>query len=157
MTFKQAVKATPKLENAWVSGLGALRAQDKPHIDPSDPRGLRGSVDVDGALRSEQPNAHRWDFAIGYRHSNREKDCIYWVEIHTANDKEVGVVLEKLRWLRGWLADSGRPLKQFECDFVWVSSGATSFTLGAPKLRQFAELGLQHKGRVLRIPSARQA
>jgi hypothetical protein len=112
-------------------------------------------VDVDRALQKRQPNAHRWDFAIGYRHANRQEDCVYWVEIHTADDKEVKVVLKKLDWLRNWLVGNGSLLAQFERDFVWVSSGATSFTLGAPQLKQFAALGLQHKGRVLRIPSAR--
>ncbi len=155
MSFKRAVRKTPHLQNAWMQGLGALRAQDRPHVDPEDPRLLKGSADVDSALQAHEPNAHRWDFAIGYRHANRQKDCVYWVEIHTANDKEVKVVLDKLHWLRAWLAGAGTLLNQFERDFVWVSSGATSFTLGAPQLKRFAQLGLQHKGRVLRIPSVR--
>lgn len=146
---------TPHLANAWMPGLGALRAQDRRHVDSEDPRRLRGSADVDSALQAHQPNAHRWDFAIGYRHANRTEDCVYWVEIHTANDKETRVVLNKLRWLREWLAGDGTLLKYFERDFIWVSSGATSFTLGAPQVKQFAQLGLQHKGRVLRIPSLR--
>ena len=155
MSFKRAVRETVHLENAWMQGLGALRAQDRPHVVPEDPRLLKGSADVDSALRPHEPNAHRWDFAIGYRHANRQKDCVYWVEIHTANDKEVRVVLDKLHWLRAWLGGGGNLLNQFERDFVWVSSGATSFTLGAPQLKKFAQLGLQHKGRVLRIPSVR--
>lgn len=155
MSFKRAVRRTPHLQSAWTEGLGALRAQDRSHVVPEDPRLLRGSADVDSALRPHEPNAHRWDFAIGYRHTNRQEDCVYWVEIHTASDREIGVVLDKLRWLRAWLAGSGSLLNQFERDFVWVSSGATSFTLGAPQLKQFAQLGLQHKGRFLRIPSRR--
>jgi len=114
-----------------------------------------GSADVDSALRAHEPNAHRWDFAVGHRHTNRQKDCVYWVEIHTANDKEVKVVLDKLRWLKSWLARPGSLLNQFERDFVWVSSGSTSFTLGAPQRKTFAQLGLQHKGKVLRIPTLR--
>lgn len=148
---------TPHLANAWMAGLGALRAQDRTHVDPEDTRRLKGSADVDRALQADQPNAHRWDFAIGYRHTNRTKDCIYWVEVHTANDKEVKVVLDKLRWLRTWLAGDGKLLNHFERDFIWVSSGATSFTLSAPQLKQFAQLGLQRKGRVLRIAPARSA
>jgi hypothetical protein len=134
-----------------MSGLGALRARDKPHVAPENPRHLKGSADIDSALQRHQPNAHRWDYAIAYRHTDRQEDCIYWIETHTANDKEVEVVLEKLRWLRTWLAGDGFLLNRFERDFVWVSSGATSFTLGAPQLKQFAQLGLQHKGGVLRI------
>jgi hypothetical protein len=120
-----------------------------------DPRRLTGSADVDGALQPHAPHAHRWDFAIGYRHTNRKADCVYWVEIHTANNAEVQVVMNKLLWLRAWLAGDGIRLKRFECDFVWVSSGSTSFTQGAPQVKRFAQLGLQLKGRVLRIPLAR--
>jgi hypothetical protein len=153
--FKKAVRVTPHLENAWWPGLQAMRTQDRPHVAAQDPNRLKGSVDVDGALQAQQPTANRWDFAIAYRHENRQKDCVYWVEIHTANDKEVKVVLKKLRWLRQWLNDGGALLKQFERDFIWVSSGPTSFTLTTPYLKQFAELGLQHRGRVLRIPNIR--
>ena len=117
---------TPHLQNAWTQGLGALRRQDRPHVTAEDTRLLRGSADVDSALQAYEPHAHRWDFGIGYRHTNRHKDCVYWVEIHTADDKEVKVVLDKLLWLRAWLTGAGRLLNQFESDFVWVSSGATS-------------------------------
>ena len=155
MTFKVAVGRTPHLAGAWEKGLEALRAEDKPHIKPENTRKLSGSADVDKALRKIEPNAHRWDFAIGYQHSNRLKECVYWVEIHTASDSQVSAVLNKLRWLKGWLANVGVALAKFERDFVWVSSGATSFTLTSPQQKQFALLGLQHKGRVLRIPNKR--
>lgn len=157
MSFRRAVEVTPHLRDAWRPGLQALRARDRPHIVPNNPRSLKGSADVDSALQAHDPDAHRWDYAIGYRHTNRRQDCIYWVEVHTASDREVKVVLDKLLWLRSWLARDGRLLSRFECDFVWVSSGATSFTLSAPQLKRFAELGLQHKGRALRIPSVRSA
>jgi hypothetical protein len=155
VTFKAAVEQTPNLAGAWEKGLGALRAEDKPHIRVENTRKLAGSADVDKALRRIEPNAHRWDFAIGYQHANRTKECIYWVEIHTANDSQVGVVLNKLRWLKGWLANDGRVLARFERDFIWVSSGATSFTLTSPQHKQCAQLGLHHKGQVLRIPNKR--
>jgi hypothetical protein len=155
VSFKKAVQKTPHLTIGWKSGLGALRAQDRPHVVAENPRLLKGSADIDSALQAVEPNAHRWDFAIGFRHTNRQRDCVYWVEIHTANDKAVNVVLDKLRWLRQWLAGDGKLLSEFERDFIWVSSGVTSFTLDAPRLKQFAQFGLQHKGRILRIPSAR--
>jgi hypothetical protein len=135
--------------------LEALRTQDKPHIYAEDTRKLSGSADLDAALQQHEPNAHRWDFAIGYTHINRTWECIYWVEIHTASQGEVNVVLEKLRWLKQWLRGDGQKLAPFERDFIWVSSGATSFTLTSPQQKQFAVLGLQHKGRVLRIPDKR--
>jgi hypothetical protein len=155
VSFKKAVTKTPHLGNAWKPGLQALRAQDRTHLKPEDTQLLQGSVDVDSALQAAQPNAHRWDFAVGYLHAHWQKDFVYWVEVHTANDTEVKVVLDKLRWLKGWLAGEGKLLNTFERDFIWVSSGATTFTLNAPQSKQFAQLGLLHKGRVLRIPSVR--
>ena len=71
--------------------------------------------------------------------------------------KEVKVVLDKLRWLKTWLSADGNRLDKFERDFVWVSSGTTSFTLSAPQQKQFALLGLQHKGRCLHIRDARES
>jgi hypothetical protein len=153
VSFRTAVGDTPHLQNAWMPGLQALRAKDRLHVVPEDPHQLQGSVDVDSALRSRQPNASRWDFAIGHRHAGRTKDFIYWVEVHTGTGKEIKVVLKKLNWLRKWLKDDGNPLDQFDRKFVWVSSGATSFTLDAPQRKQFAQFGLEHRGKVLRIPS----
>lgn len=155
MSFRTAVLRTPHLQNALRPGLQALRAKDRPHVDPEDTRRLEGSVDVDSALQSRQPNANRWDFAIGYRHANRQTDFIYWVEVHTASDKEVKVILRKLNWLRSWLQNDGKLLNQIDREFVWVSSGVTTFTLDAPQRKQFAQCGLAHKGKVLRIPLAR--
>src|ERR1700733_11568460 len=112
MDFEKSVKKTPKLENAWMTGLGALRTRDKRHVQPESPRQLKGSVDVDGALVRHEPNSSRWDFGIGYRHSDRSNDCIYWVEVHTGDDKEVKVVLNKLTWLQKWLKGPGKLLNE---------------------------------------------
>jgi len=153
VSFKRAVQKTPHLSDGWEAGLGALRAQDRPHVVPENPRFLKGSADIDRAFQAVEPNAHRWDFAIGFRHSNLQTDFVYWVEIHTANDKEVNVVLSKFHWLKGWLTGDGKLLNQFRREFIWVSSGATSFNPNSPKLKSLAQQGLQHRGTILRIPS----
>ena len=155
MSFRNAVERTPHLAEAWRPGLQALRARDRPHVEAENTRRLTGSAYIDEALEVVQPNAHRWDFGIGYQHSNRNDECVYWVEIHTADDRGVEQVLDKLRWLKDWLAGEGQPLNRFEREFIWLSSGATSFTLSSPQQKKFAQLGLQNKGRVLHIPSAR--
>ena len=155
MSFKTAVEATQHLENCWREGLQALRAQDRPHIVPEATRNLRGSVDVDTAWRRLEPKANRWDFAIAYQHSDRREEFIYWVETHTANDSQVNKVILKARWLLNWLQNGGRPLSRFERDIVWVSSGATTFTLNAPQTKQMAAVGLRICGSRLRIPEQR--
>jgi hypothetical protein len=155
VSFRKAVEATPNLQGAWRAGLQALRARDRPHVIAEDTRCLQGSVNIDGALEDLEPDAHRWDFAVAYRHNNRKTDCIYWVEVHTANDHELKVVLEKLKWLKQWLANDGQELNAFERDIVWVSSGATSFTQGSPQVKGLAARGLLYAGRVLRISLGR--
>ncbi len=155
MTFREAVEATPHLENAWEPGLRALRAEDRPHVQAEDTRRLRGSADVDKALQPTQPQEHRWDFAIAYQHSNRQDECLYWVEVHTASDSQVSVVLDKLKWLKDWLAGDGQILDEFEREFIWISSGATAFTPASKQRRQFAQLGLVQKGTILRIKDVR--
>jgi hypothetical protein len=157
MTAEQAVDATPHLNGKWERGLRALRAEDRPHIKAADTRAITGSVDVDTALRRVEPKANRWDFAIGYQHEDREGECLYWVELHTANDSQVNVVIRKLRWLLNWLAREGSALdkENFERDFVWVSSGSTHYTLNGSQRRAFADLGLRQTGGRLTISKNR--
>lgn len=155
MTFKEAVQNTPVLKDAFQEGLRALRAEDRPHIEAEDTRAIVGSVDIDLAMRRADPQGNRWDFAIGYKHGNRPEDVIYFVELHTANDAQVKKVLKKATWLHAWLKSDGMRFLPFERDIVWVSSGATTFTLSAPQRKGMAALGLRPCGRVLRIPNRR--
>jgi hypothetical protein len=109
---------------------------------------------VDHALLAVQPNANRWDFAIGYQHSNRTTEYIYWVETHTGSDNQIDVVLRKFAWLKAWWRGDGQELAKFERDVVWIPSGATSFTQGSIQVRKLAQLGLRYSGKILRILNA---
>lgn len=157
MTFKEAITQTPNLKTAWQPGLQALRAEDKPHVKAEDTRRLCGSADVDTALLAREPNANRWDFAIGYQHANRGADFIYWVETHTGSDEQIKVVLRKLEWLKNWLRQDGRHLAKFDRDMTWVSSGHTLFTKGSAQVKALAQKGLIYAGAVLRIPNERRS
>ena len=157
MTFKEAITQTPNLETAWQPGLQALRAEDKSHVKAENTRRLSGSADVDTALLLREPQANRWDFAIGYRHKNRNDEFIYWVETHTGSDNQINVVLKKLEWLKNWLRGDGRHLDRFDRDIAWVSSGHTLFTKGSAQVKALAQKGLIYAGAVLRIPSERRS
>lgn len=154
MGFKEAVEATPHLEGKWCAGLGALRAEDKPHVQPDDTSTtrLRGSVDIDTAWQQLGPQGNRWDFAIGYKHDNRSAEFIYWVETHTGSDSQIKVMLKKLAWLKQWMRAEGKELAKFDRLFVWAPSGATSFTKGATQVKKLADQGLHYSGSVFRIP-----
>ena len=153
MTFRQAVEQTPHLNGAWKAGLGALRAEDKPHIQAENTRRLRGSADVDTALQEKEPNANRWDFAIAYQHTNRTEEFVYWIETHTRSDKQIKFVLKKLEWLKSWFRGDGRKLARLEREILWVPSGPTLFTKGSTQVKILATKGLRYSGAVLRIPN----
>jgi len=155
MKFKAAVEKVPGLEKAHQPGLRALRSQDRPHIVAEDTRRLTGSIDVDSALQARYPQANRWDFAIAYDHTDRNAEVIYWVELHTASDSQVKVVIKKAQWLLQWLKGDANTLATFEREIIWVSSGATSLTPSAPQTKQMAQAGLVHRGGTLRITNKR--
>jgi len=156
MTFQQAVSKTPHLKGLWQAGLGALRAEDRAHVRPASPRRLRGSVDVDNALKKlkEHAQANRWDFAIGFQHTNRRDELIYWLEVHTGSDSQISVVLRKLAWLQKWLDSAGKNLKSFESQFVWAPSGASAFTKRSRQVKELAMKGLHYAGSGFKIPDA---
>ena len=135
-------------------GLDALRAQDKVRIDPesTSTAHLRGSVDIDTAWMALDPHGNRWDFAIGYQHLNRSDEFIYWVETHTGADDQIGVMFRKLTWLKTWLKGAGRKLAEFDSLYVWIPSGATSFTQGSSQVRKLADKGIIYSGSKFRIP-----
>jgi hypothetical protein len=156
MSFRKDVEATPLLEGKWCPGIQALRAEDKPHIAPDAPGILvPGSVYVDVACQEAEPNANRWGYAIACQHTDRKAEVIYWVEIHTAGDKELKKVLKKLTWLRGWLSGKGALLKSYEREFVWIASGATSFTDFSTQKKQLIDAGLTFVGRRFHIRKKR--
>ncbi len=152
MKFKQAVLGTADLKGAWRAGLQALRPADKQHVKAENPSRLTGSVDVDATLKKKYANDPRWDYAIGHQLKNRKDEIVYWVEVHPASDGEIKVVVAKLHWLKDWLRDKAPQLHSMRREYIWVSSGKTSFTLTSPQQKQLAVLGLQHKGRIFTIP-----
>ena len=149
MTFKQAVEAIPHLgAAAFRRGIQALTAADRARIECANSRALSGSVNIDVSLQPAFPNDPRWDYAIGYR---RGRETLFWVEVHPASQGDVAEVQNKFTWLKGWLTDDGETLRQFEAQFIWISSGRTTFTQSSPTLRRLAQQGVRAVGRVLRI------
>jgi hypothetical protein len=151
VTFKDAVEATPDLQNAWRSGLRALRRTDRQHVDAQDGRRLAESVDVDSALAAKCPTDPRWDYGVGYDPVDASGETVYWIEIHPARSGEIDRVLARLAWLKAWLAASAPRLHVMRKAFVWISSGKTSFTLSSPQQKRFALVGLRHVGRTFRL------
>ncbi|MBX3413130.1 MAG: hypothetical protein KF708_10615 [Pirellulales bacterium] len=151
MIFKSAVEQSAQLQSAYCDGLQALTAADRACIRTEDPRRLTGSIDIDTTLSKACPNDPRWDYAIGHQPANLDSEVVYWVEVHPASDREITVVLNKLQWLKSWLQANAEELLAMPREFVWISSGRTSFTPTSPQKRRCAAQGLQHMGTFLHM------
>jgi len=152
MTFREAVEATPSVRNHYRAGLQALPTHDAARIQCAVTRRLTGSINLDAALRQQQPNANRWDFGIGYLRMTAERAI--WVEVHPASSTSIVTMLAKLRWLRAWLATEAQELgKLTQGDFHWISSDATiAITPNSRQAKQLAVVGLRGPARRLALP-----
>lgn len=143
MTFKKAVKKVPQLAGAYQEGLQALRKSDRDRIMCEDPRRLRGSVDVDGALKAALPNATRWDYGIG-RYNGRQEESI-WVEVHPASSTHVSDMIRKAQWLKAWLSENAGDLLDMTREqngFVWLSAGPVALQRNSRQAREIALAGI---------------
>jgi hypothetical protein len=152
MKFRQAINEIPALNGAWRPGLQALKEIDRNRVDTVAPKRLKGSVNVESRLLPLYPGARHWDYAVGFAPTGHDGEIIYWIEVHPANDREVTVVLEKLRFLQGWLRENGQRLEMLDWAFIWISSGKTTFTRTSRQRKRFAEVGLRHVGGYFKIP-----
>ena len=150
MTFRDAVTGTNGLTHAYRDGLQALKATDRPRIRCADPRKLTGSVDLDHALSDSHPNDPRWDYGIGVR-NRRRSEVVIWVEVHPASSRHIQNVLDKLSWLRRWLASSAPLLDQLPRRFVWVASGKVALPRDSQQRRRLAAEGISLIGQRLSL------
>jgi hypothetical protein len=149
MSFRQAVESTPGLGQAALRpGLQALGAHSG-RVRCRDTRRLKGSVDVDAALAAADSHGARWDYAVGYRGAGADR--VYWIEVHEASPHGVTVVLGKLAWLHAWLEADGHRLKPLTKQYVWISSGRTTYLRSSQAARRLAQAGVLQAGRTFTI------
>ena len=137
MDFIEAIDNTPDLAGCLQPGLQALQPGERARLDVSNPRALKGSVDIDTCTKIKYPTEPRWDYIIGYQ------EAIYYIEFHPANAGEVNTVLAKHQWLRQWQAHT--PLKELqnESTYHWIASGDIGFTHGSKYSRLLSQQGIQ--------------
>jgi hypothetical protein len=149
MTFKQAVEATPSIQDQYCAGLGALVGNHSGCVRCANARRFKGSVNLDEALQPTLPNANRWDYGIGFSKGKRESAV--WVEVHPASSSSITTMLDKLAWLREWLQNQAPVLRQMtEGDYYWVATdGTVSITANSPQAKRLAAAGLIGPRRVV--------
>jgi hypothetical protein len=80
------------------------------------------SVDLDRALRQQYPNDPRWDYGVEWQRGRAHE--IAWIEVHTATSAEVTAVLNKLLWLKRWLASAASECTALPVSYHWVATDA---------------------------------
>jgi hypothetical protein len=142
MRFKDAVIGTKGLARAYRPGLQGLREVDRNRIRCKEPRNLSGSVDLDKALKDSRTQEPRWDYGVGIT-VDKKTDRVIWIEVHPASSHHIDEVLEKHRWLKGWLASSAPLLSRMNAEFVWIATGKVSIPRGSPQRRRIGALEIQ--------------
>lgn len=132
--FRQAVEATAEIADGYCQGLQALRA-NATTVTAENTLHLEGSVDIDACVHNLYPNDSRWDYAIGYEGKS------YFLEVHPANTSNVSEMLNKAKWLKGWLQDKALPLKNIAAGktLYWVPSGKCKILPGSPESKRLAQ------------------
>lgn len=132
--FRQAVEATPQIQNAYNSGLQALLSKERGKIQLSDTVDCEGSVDIDTTVRRLYPQDNRWDYCFSY------KGEVFFAEIHSANTGEVDTVIRKLQWLKDWLRVQAPQLNQLKATsgpaYYWIQSKGFNILPGSAQYRR---------------------
>jgi hypothetical protein len=132
ITFKHAVEATPDVKNCYKQGLLALGPYSS-KVAVSDTKKLHGSIDIDSCTRTKYPSENRWDYAFAY---NSE---VFFIEVHSANTREVKTVLKKFQWLKDWLNQKAPEINKMKAKsvspFYWVQSKGFAIPKTSPQYR----------------------
>ena len=153
MRSGDAVRQTPDVADALQPGIQALSSAHRGRVRPRNTRLLRGSINLDGALRAAQPNATRWDYGVGLP-GNGDNDKAIWIEFHPASSSHVDEVIRKCKWLRSWLSSRAPELDRLTPKsgaFKWVATGSVALQKGSPQFRRVASAGIDFCGGHLSI------
>jgi hypothetical protein len=137
--FKTAIENTPDIATCYKIGLQGLGKHSK-KIELADTAQCDGSVNIDDNTIHLYPNDNRWDYAFSY------KSEVFFVEIHTANTREVNTMLKKLQWLKDWLIEHApeiNKLKAKETPFVWIQSNDFHIPKTSPQYRKMVQKGMK--------------
>ncbi len=137
--FKTAIENTPDVANAYQVGLQGL-GKHSTKIQLGDTSLCEGSIDIDTATTALYPNDSRWDYAFSY------KSEVFFVEVHTANTREVGAMVKKLQWLKDWLIEHApeiHKLKTAKTPFIWIQSNDFHIPKTSPQYRIIVQKGIK--------------
>ena len=162
MKFKKAVEsATPPLNLAYKPGLQALMKAHSRKVccDRAVNNTITGSIDIDAALAksAQYASENRIDYGIGYK-PEKGNECAVWVEVHSANDQEVGTLVRKVQRLKEYLKANAQDLwnltilSPVELRYVWLGTKNVHLSKNDPAFRRAMQEGITPPRRMLRLP-----
>ena len=139
-SFKSAVEKTPDIAPCFQAGLQALGKHSK-KIELEETLLCSGSVDIDACTTAKYPQSSRWDYALCY------KSEVFFVEVHTANTREVTAVLNKLKWLKDWLNAQAPEINKLKAKsqspFIWLQSNNFKLLGGSKQYKAAIQAGIK--------------
>ena len=162
MKFKKAVEsAMPPLDQAYQPGLQGLKKSHARKISCDRPvnEAITGSIDIDSALAktAHYASENRMDYGIGYKPA-KGNECAVWVEVHSANDQEVGTVVRKVQRLKEYLKANAQELwdltlqSPVELRYVWLGTKNVHLSKNDPAFKRAMQEGITPPRRMLRLP-----
>lgn len=133
LSFKEAVTRTPDISTGFKEGLSAFGEYSKKIIIP-DSISIEGSVDIDKETMLLYPQDNRWDYVFSCENN------LYYIEVHSANTREVSTVVKKLQWLKQWLSNRAPELIKLtdygKFPFFWVQSSNCQIPKHLPQYKK---------------------
>jgi hypothetical protein len=122
--------------------MDAFLDRDRTLIAPDERPKIGDSLDLDGALRHEFPNANRWDYVFSVPAAGK----LIALEPHTAKDSEISVLIAKKKHATAQLRRHLLPQYRV-AEWLWVSHGRMSFSRMEQATRRLAQAGIKYLGR----------
>ena len=143
-SFNDAVSKCAEIKDALKPGLSALKGSSKV-VRVANTKLIDGSVDIDEAVRDKYPEDSRWDFVVGYANE------AFFIEVHPAATSNVDEMVNKVKWLKDWLASSASDLRKLHKKdvYYWVPSGRVSILKGSVQDRKIAANHLMIKNPII--------
>ena len=134
--LEKAADKTPDVKGHFCKGLGAVKGSERTKFLVPDTRQLTGSIDIDSATRDIYPEDNRWDYVVEY---NTET---FFIEVHPCSTSDVGTIIKKLTWLKGWLKEKAPridALKSKNQPYHWIATSGVGILPNSNYAKKLAQ------------------
>ena len=140
--LRPALRETSRLRSLCESATSALGRSAERQLSEEARAGIADSLDLDEALRAEEPRGRRWDYLLG----DETSGSLVGIERHKAESGEVRAVIEKKLAAEAALAEHLREGRRVN-RWLWLASGGVKFPKGNKQVARLAKAGIRFAGR----------